>query len=230
MKNILVVGHSSGIGKALTHMLAGEYRVWGTYCKNQPDFNHDLVSSHYLDVTAPNPDFSFLPNTLDGLVYCVGAIQLKPFARIKPEEFEKDYRLQVLGAIQCIQACLPKLKNSGHASVVLFSTVAVKTGFPFHSIVSSSKGAVEGLCRALAAELAPAIRVNCVAPSITQTPLAASLLNTPEKAEANAQRHPLKKIGAAADIAAAVAFLLGPGSSWITAQVMAVDGGISAIK
>ena len=227
---MLIVGHSSGIGKALTELLVPNHRVFGTYCKNPFDFENTRVSSHYLNVMDESCDFSFLPDSLDALVYCPGAINLKPFARTNENEFLNDYRLQVLGAIKCIQHCLPNLKKSNKASIVLFSTVAVKMGFNFHSIVSTNKGAIEGLTKALAAELAPWARVNCIAPSLTHTPLAAPLLNTAEKEAAAAQRHPLKRIGSAEDIAQMAAFLLSENSSWISGQILAVDGGISSIK
>ncbi|MBK8846280.1 MAG: SDR family oxidoreductase [Bacteroidetes bacterium] len=230
MKNYLIIGHSSGIGASLSGMLATQHQVYGTYFSHPVSNNNNHISSHYLTVLDKEPDLSFLPDCLDGLAYCVGAINLKPFARIKEEDFINDYKLQVTGAIKVIQSCLPALKKSDTASIVLFSTVAVTMGFNFHSMVSASKGAVEGLTKALSAELAPSIRVNCIAPSITQTPLAASLLSTPEKIEANAQRHPLKKIGAPADIAGMAAFLLTEASSWITGQVIHIDGGISSIK
>jgi NAD(P)-dependent dehydrogenase (short-subunit alcohol dehydrogenase family) len=155
---------------------------------------------------------------------------LRPFQRIKDEDFVKDFNLQVLGAIKIIKAAMPALKKSDRASIVLFSTVAVQTGFPFHSMVAASKGAIEGLARSLAAELAPKIRVNCIAPSITDTPLAASLLSSPEKKEANAQRHPLKSIGSSDDIAAMANFLLTDQAQWITGQIMKVDGGVSSLK
>ena len=227
MKNILIVGSSSGIGNSVKNILSDTHRIYGTYYKTDNADNH---SNYYLNVLDENPDFSFVPETLDGLVYCPGAINLKPFARLQAEDFVNDYKLQVLGAIKVIQACLPALKKSEQASIVMFSTVAVKMGFNFHSIVASSKGAVEGLTKALAAEFAPKIRVNCIAPSITHTPLANSLLNTPEKIEANVQRHPLKKIGQAEDIAHAVAFLLSEESKWITGQILHIDGGMSSIK
>ncbi|HRB72000.1 MAG TPA: SDR family oxidoreductase [Flavobacterium sp.] len=230
MKNIVIIGHSSGIGKALTTLLADDHRVYGTFCTTSEHISHKNVATHYVNILEESPDFSFLPDTIDGLVYCPGAINLKPFARIKKEDFLDDYQLQVIGAVKTIQACLPGLKKSTAPSVVLFSTVAVKTGFPFHSIVGTNKGAIEGLTKSLAAELAPTIRVNCIAPSLTETPLTGHLLNTPEKKEANAQRHPLKKIGEANDIAQAAAFLLGNTSQWITGQIIAVDGGISTIK
>lgn len=229
MKNFLIVGHSSGIGNALAEKLSVEHRVYGTHYRHQPTVTGNRTS-HYLNVLDDNPDFSFLPDTLDGLVYCPGAINLKPFGRIKDEDFLDDYKLQVLGAIKTIRACLPKLKNGKDASIVLFSTVAVASGFSFHSIVSSSKGAIEGLTRALSAELAPTIRVNCIAPSITDTPLAGTILNTPEKKEANAARHPLKRVGTPEDIASAASYLLGKESSWMTGQILHVDGGMSVIK
>lgn len=232
MKNILIIGASSGIGKQLANQLAtGGDQVFGTY------FQHDIaadapagVQYHFLDVNAPAYDLSFLPDQLDGLVYCPGSIQLKPFARIKAEDFAQDFQLQVIGAIRVIQQVLPILKASPQASIVLFSTVAVQTGFTFHTQVATSKGAIEGLTKALAAELAPKIRVNCIAPSITDTPLAGTLLSTPEKKEANAQRHPLKKIGAPEDIANVAAFLLSEQAGWMTGQIIHVDGGIAALR
>lgn len=230
MKNYLIIGHSSGIGQSISQKLSIENKVYGTYFNHLPSVTNENTSSHLLNVLDDNIDVSFLPEVLDGIVYCPGAINLKPFTRIKEEDFINDFKLQVTGAIKIIQGCLPKLKNSENASIIFFSTVAVKIGFNFHSIVSTSKGAIEGLTKSLAAELAPKIRVNCIAPSITNTPLANSILNTPEKILANAQRHPLKKIGSADNIADAALFFLKDTSSWITGQIMHVDGGMSSIK
>ena len=230
MANILIIGASSGIGSALaTQLIAEGNQVYGTFNKTTKS-SDGFTKFQPLNVLDENLDFSFLPDVLDGLVYCPGSVNLKPFARIKPEDFVADYQLQLVGAVKSIQACLPKLKNSAQASIVLFSTVAVQTGFNFHSLVASSKGAVEGLTKALAAEFAPKIRVNCIAPSITDTPLAGALLNTEEKKEANAQRHPLKKIGRPDDLANLAAFLLSEKSSWITGQVLHADGGMSSLK
>lgn len=230
MANFLVVGASSGIGSALAAQLISEgHSVYGTYSKTSRSadgFSH----LQQLNVLDDPTDFSFLPEILHGIAYCPGAIVLKPFARLKPEDFVNDYQLQLVGAVKVIQACLPKLKNAELASIVLFSTVAVQTGFSFHSVVSSSKGAVEGFSRSLAAELAPKIRVNCIAPSITDTPLAKTLLNTDEKKEANAQRHPLKKIGQPEDLANLASFILSEKSKWITGQVLHADGGISTLR
>lgn len=230
MSNYAIIGASSGIGKALSNQLiAVDHRVYGTY--NKTAFTNDkFAKTQPLNVLDDNLDLSFLPESLDGLVYCPGSVNLKPFARIKPEDFITDYQLQLVGAVKVIQACLPNLKTAGNSSIVLFSTVAVQTGFNFHSLVASSKGAIEGLTKALAAEFAPNIRVNCIAPSITDTPLAGALLNSEEKRAANAQRHPLKKTGKPEDLANLAEFLLSEKSSWITGQVLHADGGMSTVK
>jgi len=227
VSNFLVVGGSSGIGKEIAQMLSNEHVVYATYKNNMLEatrihyFRYDIQDELVV---------SMLPETIDGFCYCPGSIVLKPFSRFTPEQFIDDYRLQLVGAVKTLQSILPRLKAAGNASVVLFSTVAVQTGFNYHSLVSASKGAVEGLTRALAAEFAPIIRVNCIAPSITQTPLAYSLLNTAEKSESNANRHPLKRIGRAADIAELATFLLSDKSTWITGQILHIDGGISTLK
>ena len=229
MADYLIIGASSGTGKQLKKQLTDEgHRITGTYYKNAEAENTEEL--HYLNVLEENPSLDFIPGTLDGLVYCPGSIQLRPIHRMNTETFLEDYQLNVLGIIRIIQHCLPALKRSGRASVVLFSTVAVQLGLPFHSLVAASKGAVEGLTRAMAAEFAPSIRVNCIAPSLTSTPLAAPFISQPEKSEANAQRHPLKRIGQAEDLANAAQFLLSERSGWITGQVIAVDGGLSTLK
>jgi len=231
MANYLIIGASSGIGKALALQLAeAGHRVIGTFNQHEVESEHTLIDYFQLNVLDEIVSLDFLPETLSGIVYCPGTINLRPFERIKPKDFLDDYNLQVLGAIKIIQAALSKLKNTENASIILFSTVAVQTGLPFHTQVSASKGAIEGLTRALAAELAPKIRVNCIAPSLTDTPLAASLLNSDHKKEANAQRHPLKRIGTTNDIGNMAEFLLSTKSSWITGQIMHVDGGISSLK
>jgi NAD(P)-dependent dehydrogenase (short-subunit alcohol dehydrogenase family) len=172
----------------------------------------------------------YLPDTLSGVIYCPGTIDLRPFKRIPLADFVADYNLQVVGAIKTIQTVLPKLQNSDNATITLFSTVAVQLGMPFHSMVAASKGAIEGLTRALAAEFAPKIRVNCIAPSLTDTPLASALLNSDQKREASNQRHPMKRVGTSSDIACLADFLLSDKASWITGQIMHVDGGMSTVK
>jgi NAD(P)-dependent dehydrogenase (short-subunit alcohol dehydrogenase family) len=231
MANYLIIGASSGIGKALALQLADNgHQIFGTFYKNEIQTAHPGITYSYLNVLDENISFDFLPETLAGVIYCPGSINLRPFERVKPIDFTNDYNLQVVGAIKTLQGVISKLKNSENATIVLFSTVAVCAGLPFHSQVSASKGAIEGLTKALAAEYAPKIRVNCIAPSLTDTPLAAFLLNSEQKKEANALRHPLKRIGTTDDIVNMVEFLISPKASWITGQIMHVDGGISTLK
>lgn len=231
MQQYFIIGASGGIGKEIALQLADAGKqVLATFNKNTPDFGHPNIRFHQLDVLEETISVDDLPEELAGFVYCPGSITLRPFERMKPADFESDYKLQVSGAIKLLQMALPRLKKSSTASIVLFSTVAVQTGLPFHTQVSASKGAIEGLTRALAAEYAPKIRVNCIAPSLTDTPLAASLLNTEQKREANALRHPLKRIGTPEDIANMVTFLLSEKSGWMTGQVLHVDGGMSSVK
>ena len=231
MAQYLVIGGSSGIGLQVVRQLAANKdTVFATFHSHEMPSEDGNISYHALNVLDETLDLDFLPDIVDGVVYCPGSINLRPFDRIKPVDFENDYRLQVIGAIKVLQRVLPKLKKSSHPAIILYSTVAVQTGFAFHTQVSASKGAVEGLTKALAAELAPKIRVNCIALSLTDTPLASSLINTDAKREANAQRHPLKKLGTASDAAHLTEFLLSEKSGWITGQVFHLDGGMSALR
>ena len=194
-KNLLIIGGSTGIGAKLVEQLSeGSNHVFASFNKN-PKSSTSNVTYFPFKVETDNLEEVSLPDSIDGLVYCPGAIDLKPFHRIKPESFRDDFELQVMGAIKVIQSVLPKLQQAETCSVILFSTVAVNLGFNFHSKVAVSKGAIEGLTRSLAAELSPRIRVNAIAPSLTDTPLASKLLNTDDKIQANSDRHPLKRIG-----------------------------------
>lgn len=227
MKTTLIVGASSGIGKALAFYLSSNNEKIISVSRNNSEIGG---IEHYSYDVLSDEEFPKITEAIDGLVYCPGSINLKPFRALKQQDFLNELQLNVLGAIKCIQAYTPNLSQSKLASIVLFSTVAVQTGMNFHSSVSVSKGAIEGLTKALAAEFSPKIRVNCIAPSLTQTPLADKLINTPEKLEASNNRHPLKRIGTADDIANTAEFLLSEKASWITGQIIHVDGGMSSLK
>ena len=229
-KNILIVGASSGIGAALAQSL----NLKGANLYTASRTEGETPSVLHINFDAQTPDyqgFTQLPDVIHGFVYAPGTINLKPFGRISMDDFKNDFQINVLGAIGILQAILPKMKRADGASVVLFSTVAVQTGMGFHSSVAASKGAIEGLTRSLAAEFAmQKIRVNCIAPSLTDTPLAKQLLATDEKKEASNRRHPMGRYGTSQDVANAALFLLGEESSWVTGQILGIDGGMGSLK
>ncbi len=231
-KEFVVIGGSSGIGLAITRLLSQANRRVTVISRSMHATNELKSVKHIsIDITRDDIDKSSLPDRIQGLAYCPGSIRLRPFHRLKAEDFLADLEISLLGAVKAIQACLPGLKRAdAPGSIVLFSTVAVETGMPFHASIASAKGAVEGLTRSLAAELAPKIRVNAIAPSLTDTDLVKALLSDEDKRSAAAERHPLKRIGSPADIAAAATFLLDGATSWITGQIIAVDGGMGAIR
>ena len=228
-KNILIIGGSSGIGLALAEILSPSNSVFVASRSNENLSSLDLTHLPY-DATLAELDTSVLPDELHGFVYCPGSINLRPFKGLSTEAFEKDFQINVTGAINSLKSVLSRLSASGNASVIFFSTVAVQTGMPFHSSVAASKGALEGLTRSLAAEFAPKIRVNAIAPSLVNTPLASKFLNNESKIEKANERHPLGRIGNAKEIAQAAGFLLGPESSWMTGRVLQLDGGIGNLK
>ena len=223
-KNIVVIGGNSGIGKAVASALSEQGVNLFLYSKSGE-------GTTALDIGRDFSEIPGLPEKVDGVVYCPGTINLKPFHRISIEDFKKEMEINFFGAVRVLQACMKGLKKSDSPSVVLYSTVAVQTGMGFHAGISSAKGAIEGLTRSLAAEWAPSkIRVNAIAPSLTETPLASALLSTPEKKEASDKRHPLGRIGTPEDIASAPHFLLSSQSAWMTGQILHIDGGMSNLK
>jgi len=233
-KNILIVGASSGIGLATTQLLHKLGATLFTAARHlSPELAELGTTFLPLDATRPLPAeaLAALPDVLHGVVYCPGSIKLRPFERIPLDDFRSDFELNVLGAVQVLQAVMKKLKKAEGASVVLFSTVAATTGMSFHTSIATAKAGLEGLTRALAAEYAASnVRVNAVAPSLTDTPLAAALLNTPEKQEASAKRSPLQRVGQPLDLAYMASFLLSDHSAYITGQVLPVDGGMGRLK
>ena len=229
-RDILVIGGSSGVGLEVVRLLSSQgARVQVASRSGEALAGLPAVNWQRYDVTDRNALLT-LPDRLDGFVYCPGTIQLKPFGRLSDEDFQLDLEVNFLGAVRAIRLAHPALKAAPSASVVLFSTVAVGTGLPYHAGIASAKGALEGLARTLAAEFAPKIRVNCLALSLTDTPLAGALLSSEEKRRASAERHPLKRIGDAVEVAAAAGFLLGQDSGFMTGQGLKMDGGLSTLK
>lgn len=214
-RNIVIIGGTHGISQEIANRLDGTANIF-SFSRTT---NFDVLKD-----TLPVQD---LPAVIDGVVYAPGSINLKPFHLLKAEDFLHDFELNALGAVKILQVLYPKLKKSSSASVVLFSTVAVQKGMNFHSSISMAKGAVEGLVRSLAIEWAPTIRVNAIAPSLVDTPLAQKITGNPKALEVTLEKHPMKRIGTTTDIAEAAIYLLSENSSWVTGQVMAVDGGLS---
>lgn len=237
MKNYLIVGGSSGIGLALSKSLAeaNAGNIWVISRQNNPELAALNVQHIPLDITTDTDSIaqalSQLPDTLHGVAYCPGSINLKPFQRLSIADFQQDLDINFFGAIKILQNSMKALRKAKGASVVLFSTVAAQTGMNFHSSIASAKAAVEGLTRSLAAEWAlHKIRVNAIAPSLTDTPLAGKILSSADKKEASGKRHPVGRVGEAKDIAALAEFLLSEKADWITGQIIGVDGGMGSLK
>ena len=228
MKNILLIGGSYGIGLAIAKELENKNNIF--IASRTSEGLENLNVTHIpFDVLRDNLDTNLLPEVIDGIVYCPGSINLRPFRGLKLETFESDMQINFFSMVRVIQSILPQLSASKQSSIVLFSSVAVSMGMPFHTSVAAAKGAIEGFAKALAAEYAPKIRVNVIAPSLTNTPLADKFLNNETKQEKSADRHPLKRFGQPEDLAKIACFLLGENSSWISGQIMHVDGGLSTL-
>lgn len=226
-KNILLIGGSHGIGLSLARILSSDYKVF--IASRTKDQLQSLPVTHIeFDAEKDMLDASTLPDHLDGFVYCPGSINLKPFKMLSPEIFKEDMEINFFSMVRIVKDMMPRMAEN--SSMVFFSTVAVGVGMPFHTSVAAAKGAIEGFAKALAAEYAPKIRCNVIAPSLVDTPLSARLLNNDRKKEMMANRHPLKQVGTAEDIAQMAAFLLSDSSSWITGQILGVDGGMSTLN
>ena len=227
MKNILLIGGSHGIGLSLVRQLHKDHNI---YVASRTFEEQGLTNVTHItfDVSEDSLDHRLLPSELHGFVYCPGSINLKPFKMLDLETFKRDMEINFFSLVKVVKHIMPLMAEG--ASMVFFSTVAVKMGMPFHTSVAAAKGAIEGFTKSLAAEYAPKLRFNAIAPSLVDTPLATRLLNNDRKRDMMAQRHPLKRVGAAEDMAHIAKFLLSDDSSWLTGQIIGVDGGLSTLN
>ena len=226
MKRILVVGGSHGIGKEIVNQLVAENQIIN-FSRTRPDLDHNNLRHFEIDIlNSELPDI----DELDSIIYCPGSINLKPIGILKEEDFLNDFNINVMGIVKTVKKYLKALKTSNNASMVFFGTVAVGQGMPFHASISVAKAGVQALGRSLAAELAPNVRINCIAPSITDTPLAGSILRNEKSRERIAERHPLNRIINPKEIAALASFLVSDNAKSISGQTYGVDAGMSTIK
>jgi NAD(P)-dependent dehydrogenase (short-subunit alcohol dehydrogenase family) len=226
-KNIVLIGGSHGIGLAMTKELQKEHNVF--VASRTKEEIEDLNITHIpFDALTDTLDTSVLPEEIHGFVYCPGSINLKPFKMMSLDTFHEEMDINFFSLVKVVKTIISRMAEK--SSMVFFSTVAVSTGMPFHTSIAAAKAAIEGFARSLAAEYAPNIRVNVVAPSLVNTPLAKRLLNNDKKIEMMSERHPLKRVGEAIDIAEIALFLLSNKSTWITGQVIGVDGGMSTLN
>ena len=226
MNKIIIVGGSRGIGKEIINDLVDDNLIIN-HSRNKPELTHTNLTHYNVDVLS-----SDLPDLEDvsSIIYCPGSINLKPISRISLDEFREDFEINVIGAVKVIQKYLPILKKSNNASILLFSTVATKLGMPYHSTVAASKSAIDGLVKTLGAELAPKIRVNAIAPTITKTDLASKLLRNEKVIENMIERHPLKKILMPEEVSKMAKFLISKNASSISGQIFNLDAGIVSFK
>ncbi|MEO7977462.1 SDR family oxidoreductase [Flavobacterium sp.] len=226
MKNILIIGGSKGIGNAVLQQQSEHNNVFNI-SRTEPNFSHSNLTHFSLDVLQDElPDIE----NIDTLIYCPGSINLKPISGLSIDDFRNDFEINVIGAVKVIQKYLPVLKKGNQPSIVLFSTVAAKLGMPFHASIATAKAGVEGLTKSLGAELAPIVRVNAIAPTITDTSLAASILRNDRMKENMIERHPMKSYLKPDEVANMVDFLISEKASSISGQVFEMDYGLVTFK
>jgi NAD(P)-dependent dehydrogenase (short-subunit alcohol dehydrogenase family) len=226
MKTIVVIGGSKGIGEAIVKNQLETHKIVNI-SRSQPKFFHSNLSHYNCDILSDElPDLEIV----DSLIYCPGSINLKPFERLKLEDFKNDFDINYFGAIKAIQKYLPNLKQHKNSSILLFSTVATKIGMPFHASVASVKSAIEGLVKSLAAEYAPSIRINAIAPTVTDTTLALKLLRNERQKEQMIERHPLKKYLSPEEVASMASFLISDNALSMSGQIIEMDCGITTVK
>ncbi|WP_303316967.1 SDR family oxidoreductase [Flavivirga abyssicola] len=227
MKHILLIGGTRGIGASIVNKLQEDHILFVASRTNE-SLSHPNITHIPFDATKDELDTSMLPESLDGFVYCPGTINLKPFKMMPLDTFESDMHVNFFSLVKVVKTIISRMSST--SSMVFFSTIAVGTGMPFHTSVAAAKGAIEGFAKSMAAEYAPKVRINVIAPSLINTPLAGRLLNNDKKKEAMGSRHPLKRVGESHDIAYIATFLLSEKSSWITGQIIGVDGGLSTLN
>lgn len=226
MKNILVIGGSKGIGNAIVTSLLDKHKVINI-SRTPPEQSHQNLTHHQCDVLKDDlPELE----ALDALIYCPGSINLKPISRLSLDDFRADFEINVLGAVKSIQKYLPVLKHGKSPAILLFSTVAAKLGMPFHASIATAKSGIEGLVKSLGAELAPTIRVNAIAPTVTDTTLASKLLRNDRMVDAMMERHPLKKFLNPEEVANMADFLISDKAASISGQIFEMDCGIVSFK
>lgn len=226
MKTYIVIGGSKGIGNAIVHSLLETNKVINI-SRSQPEIAHENFTHHDCDILKDElPDI----DAADGLVYCPGSINLKPIGRFSLDEFREDYEINVIGAVKAIQKYLKTIKDGKDPSIVLFSTVAAKLGMPFHASIAAAKSGVEGLVKSLGAEMATTLRINAIAPTVTDTDLASKLLRNDKMIENIKDRHPMKNYLKPADVAGMAEFLLSEKAQSISGQVFEMDYGIVSFK
>ncbi len=230
-KKYIVIGGSSGIGLSIVNQLTSGGHQVEHFARNEGDWpEKDLVTHHTLDITSGKFPEEDVVESASGMVYCPGTINLKSFQQLKEEDFRNDLEINLMGAVRAVKLFYKALRKGKPSSIVFFSTVAVNPGMAFHTSIGAAKGAVEGMARSMAAEFAPNIRVNVVAPSLTDTPLAEKLMGSEDRREASKKRHILGRLGRPEDIANMAVYLLSEKAGWITGQVIGVDGGIGRTR
>lgn len=229
--SFLIVGGSTGIGLGVVKRLIADGQEVVVLSRTSEQLVGLNGVTHFsIDLSTDEVSPDMIPERIAGLAYCPGSLNLKSFRGLKPDVFRSDFEVNVVGAVKVIQASLAGLKAAESSSVLMFSTVAVGQGMPAHASIAASKGAIEGLTRSLAAELSPEVRVNCLAPALTSTPLTRRFFSDEEKVAALAEKYPLRRTGTVDDLAEMACFLLSPKSSWVTGQVIGVDGGMSTVR
>ena len=226
MKTYLIIGGSSGIGKSILESLIYHNNIIN-FSRNKPSIEHNNLTHYTIDILKDE-----LPklDLLDGLIYCPGSINLKPISHLSEEDFKTDLDINLIGAVKTVKTYLPNLKESEQASIVMFSSVATKLGMPFHCSVAAAKSAVEGFVKSLGAELAPKIRVNAIAPTLTETNMASKLLRNDKMIQQMEERHPLKRILNPDEVANLATYLLSDNSKGISGQILNIDCGIVSFK